>query len=144
MSRFASDSSYMKKTQIIGIIFIAVCIGALTTSLSDSGKMAAFNEAFTEEGKEFRVTGFLDESAPVIYDPLVNPSLTRFNMRDENGEVRKVHLLKSKPQGFEQSESLVLIGSAEGDLFVAKDMLMKCPSKYNEEQHIVLEAGLAN
>ncbi len=106
--------------------------------------MAAFNEAFAEEGQEFRVSGFLDESAPVLYDPITNPSLTQFNMRDEHGEIRKVNLLKSKPQGFEQSESLVLIGSAEGDVFVAKDMLMKCPSKYNEEHHVVEEASLAD
>lgn len=132
----------MKKTQIIGIIFIAVCIGALTATLSDSGKQANFKEAFADEGSEYRVVGFLDESAPVVYDPITDPSLTLFNMRDENGDVKKVHLLKSKPQGFEQSESLVLIGEAKGDVFVAKDMQMKCPSKYNQDNHMVTEAGL--
>jgi cytochrome c-type biogenesis protein CcmE len=51
-------------------------------------------------------------------------------------------LKKSKPQGFEMSESLVIIGHAEGDIFVAEEMLMKCPSKYNEENHIIQEAGI--
>ena len=127
----------MKKTQIIGIIFIAVLIGALTATLSDSGKQADFNAAFADQGTEYRVVGFLDESAPVVYDPITDPSLTKFNMRDENGQVKKVHLLKSKPQGFEQSESLVLIGEAKGEVFIAKDMQMKCPSKYNQENHMM-------
>ena len=129
----------MKKTQIIGIVFVAICLGALTSSLSDSGKMANFEEAFERPDKDFKVSGFLDDSAPVIYEPTENASLTRFQMRDQNGAVRKVHLMMSMPQGFEQSESLVLTGSAEGDVFIAEDMLMKCPSKYNEEQHIVAE-----
>ncbi|NNC84191.1 MAG: cytochrome c maturation protein CcmE [Flavobacteriales bacterium] len=129
----------MKKTQIIGIIFIAVIIGALTATLSDSGKQADFTTAFADQGSQYRVVGFLDESAPIVYDPITDPSLTKFNMRDENGEVRKVHLLKSKPQGFEQSESLVLIGAAKGDIFVAQDMQMKCPSKYNQDNHMMDE-----
>jgi len=134
----------MKKTQIIGIIFIAVLLGALTTSLSSSGKMANFNEAFANEDREYRVSGFLVDSEPIEYDPMTNASLTRFTMRDQDGETRKVHLLKSMPQGFEQSESLVLTGSAKGQIFEAKDMLMKCPSKYNEDQHMITESPASN
>lgn len=134
----------MKKTQIIGIIFIAVLLGALTTSLSNSGKMANFNEAFANEDKEYRISGFLVDSEPIHYDPMSNASLTRFTMRDQEGVVRDVHLLKSMPQGFEQSESLVLTGSANGDVFEAKDMLMKCPSKYNEDQHMMAGSPASN
>jgi cytochrome c-type biogenesis protein CcmE len=134
----------MKKTQIIGIIFIAVLLGALTTSLSSSGKMANFNEAFANTDREYRVSGFLVDSEPIVYDPMSNASLTEFTMRDQEGELRKVHLLKSMPQGFAQSESLVLTGSANGDVFEAKDMLMKCPSKYNEDQHMMADTPSAN
>lgn len=134
----------MKKTQIIGIIFIAVILGALTTSLSSSGKMANFSEAFANEDREYRVSGFLVDSEPIEYDPMTNASLTRFTMRDQDGETRRVHLLKSMPQGFEQSESLVLTGSAKGQVFEAKDMLMKCPSKYNEDQHMMTESSASN
>jgi cytochrome c-type biogenesis protein CcmE len=132
----------MKKTQIIGIIFIAVCLGALISTLQGSGKMSDFSEAFENPEREYRVKGVLDRSAEIIYEPTENTSLTVFSMKDDGGQVRRVHLQESKPQGFEQSESIVVIGKAEGDVFIAKDMQMKCPSKYNEDKHMVDQAGI--
>jgi len=53
-------------------------------------------------------------------------------MTDIKNEEKKVVLHKSKPQDFERSEQIVLIGSAQGDEFHANDILMKCPSKYQD------------
>jgi cytochrome c-type biogenesis protein CcmE len=53
-------------------------------------------------------------------------------MIDNKGEERKVILHKNKPQDFERSEQIVLIGKMKADAFVASDILMKCPSKYND------------
>jgi len=132
----------MKKSQIIGIIFIAVCLGILVNALSDPGKMAGFGEAFADPEHTYRVSGLLDKEHEVIYDPISNTSLTIFHMKDQAGVSKKILLQKSKPQGFEMSESLVIVGHAEGNEFIAEEMLMKCPSKYNEENHLIQEAGL--
>ena len=43
-------------------------------------------------------------------------------------------LLAAKPQDFELSEQIVLTGEMRGEAFVASDMLMKCPSKYKDEE----------
>ena len=43
-------------------------------------------------------------------------------------------LLAAKPQDFELSEQIVLTGKMQGDVFMASDMLMKCPSKYKDEE----------
>jgi cytochrome c-type biogenesis protein CcmE len=53
-----------------------------------------------------------------------------------------VSLAMAKPNDLERSERLVLIGEAgpNGE-FQAKDMLLKCPSKYNEENKVTT-AGL--
>jgi hypothetical protein len=48
------------------------------------------------------------------------------------GVIKQVVLHKSKPQDFEKSEQIVLIGKMQGDNFHANDILMKCPSKYND------------
>ena len=68
----------------------------------------------------------------MIYDPLTNPDEFVFYMYDINNEEHKVVLHKSKPQDFERSEQIVLIGQAQGDAFHANEILMKCPSKYTE------------
>ena len=68
---------------------------------------------------------------------------TQFTMIDGRGEKRTVMLNKSKPQDFERSESVVIIGKATGDNFHASEMLMKCPSKYKEEGKFNVEETAA-
>jgi cytochrome c-type biogenesis protein CcmE len=45
---------------------------------------------------------------------------------------KKVILHKSKPQDFEHAEQIVIIGKMKNGEFHASDILMKCPSKYND------------
>lgn len=127
----------MKRSHIIAIVIIAISIGALVGSLYDSSTYADLEEAMAHPGKEYHVVGVLDRSKEVVYEPSLNASLTTFTMRDLTGRTCKVHLAKAKPQDFERSERLVLIGKANANgEFEARDMLMKCPSKYNEEHAI--------
>ena len=121
----------MKKTHILGIIIIAIAIGAILTTLNSTSTYANFAEAEKNPGTEFHVVGKLDTSKAMTYDPKVNTNLFTFFMRDNKGVEKKVLLHKNKPQDFERAEQIVLIGKIEGDDFHASDILMKCPSKYN-------------
>ena len=55
-------------------------------------------------------------------------------MKDDEGLEKKVILNQSKPQDFEMSESIVVTGKMKGDSFVADEILLKCPSKYKDEE----------
>lgn len=55
-----------------------------------------------------------------------------FHMEDEDGNVRRVVYPRPKPNNFEQATQLVVIGEMRNNVFHANEMLMKCPSKYNE------------
>lgn len=122
----------MKRIHIILIILIAVMIGAMIGAINDSSSYADFDEAFSNPEAEYHVVGQLVREREMNYDPLANPDLFTFWMEDVNGDVKQVFLHKSKPQDFERSEQIVLIGSAEGDAFHANEILMKCPSKYTD------------
>lgn len=82
--------------------------------------------------KEYHVVGKLDKTQPQVYEPKINADQFIFSMIDNKGLSKRVVLHKSKPQDFEKSEQLVLIGKMEGQEFHANDILMKCPSKYND------------
>ena len=41
---------------------------------------------------------------------------------------------KPKPQDFERSESVVVTGEMRNNEFVANEILMKCPSKYKDDE----------
>lgn len=126
----------MKRSHIIAIIVIAVAIAAIAGSLAETSTYADFAEAFEKPGREFHVVGTLDRTEEIIYRPEENPNLTVFTMLDDKGEKRQVKLYQAKPQDFERSESVVLIGKVDEGEFRATDILMKCPSKYNEQNKI--------
>ncbi len=126
----------MKKLHVIGIIVIAIAIGVIFVSLKNTSTYADFTEALANPDQEFHVVGKLDKAQPQIYDPKINPDEFLFSMIDNKGVVKRVVLHKSRPQDFEKSEQIVLIGKMHGDNFHANDILMKCPSKYNGQQQI--------
>lgn len=120
----------MKKLHIIGIIVIAIAIGVIFVSLKNTSTYADFTEAIANPDKEFHVVGKLDKNQPQVYDPRVNADEFMFTLVDNKGVAKPVVLHKSKPQDFEKSEQIVLIGKMHGAEFHANDILMKCPSKY--------------
>lgn len=122
----------MKKTHIVGIIVIAVAIAAIIGTLSDSSTYENFTVAFNNPNHEFHVVGTLNKEKPTIYDPETNPNEFIFYMLDKENIEKKVVLHKTKPQDFERSEQIVIIGKADGEDFHADQILMKCPSKYND------------
>lgn len=130
----------MSRTNIVVILLVAVLMGALLSVFTTNSESVVFARAFAEPGIEFKVSGTLDTEHPVLYDPEVAVAETRFHMRDKDGEVREVILNKAKPTGLEQSESIDLYGRVVDGTFIAGDMLMKCPSKYNEQSHSLAEA----
>ncbi|MBA2613723.1 MAG: cytochrome c maturation protein CcmE [Bacteroidetes bacterium] len=124
----------MKKLHIVGIVVIAVAIGVIFVSLKNTSTYADFTEAISNPEKEYHVVGKLDKNQPQIYDPKINADQFTFTLIDNKGISKQVVLHKSKPQDFEKSEQIVLIGKIEGNEFHANDILMKCPSKYNNGQ----------
>lgn len=124
----------MKKTHIIAIIIIAISIGAIMANVMNESTYAHFTEAFENQGSKYTVKGTLNKEKPIIYDPGKNANVLEFWMLDDDGVEKKVILNKEKPTDFERAEGIVLKGRAEGDIFYATSILMKCPSKYNEQQ----------
>ena len=123
----------MKKIHIIAIILIAVSATVLITASEDVSTYATFDIAEQTQDR-VKIVGELDRSKEVFYKPEIDPNRTEFFMIDDNKEVKKVVLRQPKPQDFEMSESIVLTGSMDGDQFVADEILMKCPSKYKDEE----------
>ncbi|GAB4135232.1 MAG: hypothetical protein Fur0041_09120 [Bacteroidia bacterium] len=130
----------MKKTHIVGIIIIILAIAFMFTMLNNSSTYSDFSQAAeADKDEEVHVAGTLVKEKPIVYEPSVDPNRFTFYMKDTKGNERKVTLLKSKPQDFERSQQVVIIGSMQGEEFVAKDVLMKCPSKYNDGRQQMAE-----
>ncbi len=123
----------MKKIHVLAIVMVAVAIGLLINAAGDMSTYATFEKA-EKSGKKVKIAGQLSKDKEMYYEPEKDPNYFSFYITDTEGEERKVVLLSEKPQDFELSEQIVLTGSIQGEEFVATDMLMKCPSKYKDEE----------
>jgi cytochrome c-type biogenesis protein CcmE len=119
---------------IAAIIAIAVGIGILVSASNDMATYSNFADAYKNPGEKFKVVGTLSKDKEMYYNPEENPNFFTFYMKDGEGEERKVILRKAKPQDFERSEQIVLTGKVEDGKFIGTDMLLKCPSKYKDEE----------
>ena len=82
----------------------------------------------------------LKKTKEFIYNPESNANVFGFYLVDNEGVEKKVMYNGTKPQDFERSEQIVVIGKMEGDEFHANQLLMKCPSKYNGNQQDQMKA----
>ena len=130
----------MKKTHIISFAVIAVAVGILISASKDVTTYANFSQA-SQSGDRVKLIGQLVIDRPVEYNPEKDADFLSFWLRDDAGEVRLVELHAAKPQDFERSESIVLTGEMRDDRFAASEMLLKCPSKYKDQEVYVREKG---
>lgn len=136
----------MKKSHIIGIVVIAIAIAIIMSTAGDASTYVNFDQAYeiaaAGNTNSIHVVGKLktDNQGNItgIESGADNVSFS-FLMVDENGNEQKVFYNEPMPPDLLRSEQVVIIGKYKGDLFVADNILLKCPSKYQEE---TLNAGI--
>ncbi|MBK8519180.1 MAG: cytochrome c maturation protein CcmE [Saprospiraceae bacterium] len=123
----------MNKNIIIALLFIALGIAVFMNVSKDVSTYASFKDA-AQSTHTSKIVGQLSKDKPMEYDAQNKPNEFSFFMKDNEGIEKKVILKKPKPQDFEMSEQIVVTGKIEGDVFEASEILMKCPSKYKDEE----------
>lgn len=129
----------MKTSHIIGVIIIAVAIGIIISTAGDASSYVTFDQAYemasSGNANSIHVVGELkkDQQGQVVdISPTADKLSFTFLMVDENKKEQKVFYNEPMPPDFQRSEKVVVIGAYKDDLFVADKILMKCPSKYQE------------
>jgi cytochrome c-type biogenesis protein CcmE len=141
----------MKISHIIGVIIIGIAIAAIVSTTGDASTYVTFKEAadMAQEGKttKVHVVGSLvkDPNGKIMgltYNPKIDPNYFSFKLLDDSLQEREVVYLSPKPQDFERSEKIVIIGCMKHNTFVADKILLKCPSKYQDSKVDVKGASL--
>ena len=130
----------MKKSHILIIVVIAAAIGILVSTAGDASTYVGFSEAYSMatagNKKDIHVVGELtkDESGNIVgIEEGFDKVSFSFVLVDEAGRKQKVEFSEPMPQDFTKSEKVVVIGRYEGEVFKASKILLKCPSKYQEQ-----------
>ena len=130
----------MKNTSAISIVFISIIVIIIISTFGDASTYVTFSKAkdVYESGSltKFHVVGKLNKDEENNIEGLKKGddkmSFT-FQMIDEDGMKENVFYGEPMPPDFLLSEQVVVIGGYENNTFVADDILLKCPSKYTEE-----------
>lgn len=131
----------MKKSYIIAIVFIAAAIAIIISTAGDASTYVSFDQAFqmasSGNKNQIHVVGELkkDEAGNIIGIEKSGDKLSfSFIMIDENKKEQKVYYNEPMPPDFARSEKVVVIGNYYENTFLANKILLKCPSKYQEEK----------
>lgn len=121
----------MRPRIIFGIIGIIIFTSLVMYNFSQSiSAYVDFEQAAEVSGDRIHVIGTWDSTRPASFS---SETMTfTFYMTDESGNTRRVTYPRPKPNNFEQADQIVVIGEMRGNTFVSSDMLVKCPSKYND------------
>ncbi len=130
----------MKKSHIIGIVVIAIAVFVIISTAGDASTYVSFDEAkaLVESGsqKKVHVVGQLkkDSDGKIVGVVPSDDKLTvTFLMVDNNQKTNKVFYNQPMPPDLKQSEQVVVVGLYQDEVFIASQILLKCPSKYEEE-----------
>lgn len=130
----------MKKSHIFGILIIAIAIAVIMTTAKDSSAYVTFGQAkaMADRGNEnmIHVVGKLNKNGTgeiVGIEASPDKMSFKFEMVDNDNVVQTVFHPNPMPTDFLRSEQVVVVGHYQKDRFLAEKILLKCPSKYQEE-----------
>jgi cytochrome c-type biogenesis protein CcmE len=131
----------MKKSHILILVVIAVAIGIIVSTSNDASTYVGFDEALSlstsGNKKDIHVVGELtkdDEGHVIGITEGADRVSFSFVMIDDTGKEQRVNYNQPMPADFLRSEKVVVIGSYHGTDFNASKILLKCPSKYQEQK----------
>lgn len=123
----------IKPKFVVGFAVIAAVLGWLGFTAQEWGNSsigyASITQA-TESGKLAYIKGYWVKEEPTE----TNLNIFTFYLKDEEGKTARVIYRNGKPNNFEQATSVVVQGKLENGTIYAKDILVKCPSKYQSEK----------
>jgi cytochrome c-type biogenesis protein CcmE len=122
----------------VGAVLVVAFLAYGTTSFkSNLTPYVSFEEA-SRSAHKVQIAGGLVENTTEYLDASQE---LRFAMVDEDGNTMTVHYDGVKPGNFEEAVQIVAVGSYEGGVFHAEQLLVKCPSKYQGLEDDIREYG---
>ncbi len=131
----------MKLSHIVAIVVIAAAIAIIIFTAGDASTYVNFDQAYqmasTGNDSQIHVVGELkkDENGHVVGLENSEDKLSfSFILVDDHKKEQKVIYNEPMPPDFLRSEKVVVIGGYRNDQFMAKKILLKCPSKYQDQK----------
>jgi len=130
----------MNAKTITGILIIVIFLVVGFFSFSESKIEYTNFQNAAQIHKTCQVKGSWVKDKEAKFDATTNEFV--FYMKDENNTEMKVVLAGARPNNFEMAESVVAKGKMKDGSFYAKEVLTKCPSKYEGKGEDIQKSGI--
>ena len=113
---------------VVVIVFAAVAFYSFQASLNPYVSLA---EA-AETTRQVQVIGYINDPASIGFNR--QSGSLEFILTDDHGSSVKVEYAGPKPDNLEHADNVVVVGQHFEGVFIAQKLLVKCPSKYEQER----------
>lgn len=122
------------KFMIGGVVIVLAILYLIYTGIQSS---AAYfltidelqSQAVAYEDRQVRVSGMVDETS---IDYQSSELILRFEIMGENGERLPVVFNGPKPDQMREGAEAIVEGTFDGQEFAAQNLMLKCPSRYED------------
>ncbi|NLZ94053.1 MAG: cytochrome c maturation protein CcmE [Firmicutes bacterium] len=115
---------------ILLLLLVVFAVGIFLTARNALSTYVTFADAQATsravQVKGVAIEGTVEELGPEKY---------AFDMKDNNDEIVRVVANGEVPANLFEAESVVVKGKYQDSEFIAQNILVKCPSKYEAEEH---------
>jgi len=122
--------AFMKTRNILGLIAVALFAAILVVSVGSSSSIYTDFSTAQQSDNEVHIVGEWVQRTKAQEN--IAAATFTFLLKDSTGKTETVYYNNPKPSNFEQTQKIVVIGKYYEGRFVANKILMKCPSKYEE------------
>lgn len=127
----------MKVVRIKGPVVTAIVaglamVGVVGAFMSNASPYVTVAQAKTQQGDSLHLAGVLVKDSCTTD---LTTGHTKFTLKDADGATIQVEHVGSRPPTLMQADKVVAIGAMKGGHFVSHDLLVKCPSKYEEKEN---------
>ena len=113
---------------VVIVVFAAIAFYSFQASLNPYVSLA---EA-AETTRQVQVIGHINDPATIGFNQ--QSGSLEFIFTDDAGSSAKVEYAGPKPDNLEHADNVVVVGKYLEGVFVAQKLLVKCPSKYEQER----------
>ncbi len=121
----------MKAGQLVAVIAAILGIGVVMTAfLINASPYVTIAEARKSEADNLHVPGdILKETLNVS----TSKGQVTFMIRDKEGDTIPILYKGAPPANMGEATKVVVVGGVKNNIFEARKMILKCPSKYESE-----------
>ncbi|RMH62127.1 MAG: cytochrome c maturation protein CcmE [Calditrichaeota bacterium] len=118
----------MKLKYIIGGVLIIGFAALAVNSFAPSLRAYVSIEEAMHTDNTVQVKG--ERADTGVFD--IEKNMFTFKLKDKDGRILQVVYAGPKPGNFDQAKEVVCVGTYQDGTFHATELLVKCPSKYQE------------